>query len=198
MVIRDNWEKWTRVVVATARNVRTVMARVSFVLSPKRILDAVPVQLVVQGLEADPQHLGRTGLVVSDRGQGLQDQRLFRLLDGRADGKGDGVGTEDDRLPGETRRQVGRRDEVALAGDDGALDGVPQLPDVPRPRMPQEDLLSRLTHGPDLLVVLAVEFLDESLDQQRDVLSPLPERGEGDHEDVQSIVEVFPERPLPH
>jgi hypothetical protein len=87
-VTRVNWEKWSRVVVATTRNVRRVMAKVSFVFRPKRTLHSVPVELVVQGLDTNLQDPRRPDLVVVHGRQGLEDERLFRFLDGGPD---DGV-----------------------------------------------------------------------------------------------------------
>src|SRR3990172_9536393 len=121
-VRRVNWEKCTRVVVATTRKVSAVMTRVSFALRPMRILHAVPVELVVQGLEADLQDLGRPGFVVADGRQGLEDEGLLRFLDGGSQRQRDLRGGRVPPFRGEARGEMSGGDEIRLAGDDGPLE----------------------------------------------------------------------------
>src|SRR2546428_2982330 len=134
--------RWARVSTTTTR--RTTVARAS--ISRTRRLKAtagshsrgrlrlvVLVQLVVKGLEADAEDLGRPCLVVTRLLERVKDQPSFHLVDGgphgdpdldrvafrwrgrrgRARGRGDAAG-------GRGRGHVREPDEVAGAHDDSA------------------------------------------------------------------------------
>jgi hypothetical protein len=85
---------------------------------------------------------------------------------------------------------VRQRQRVPARKNHGPLDDVLQLADVAGPRQPGE----RVEHGggdhPDVLAVAPREALDEVPREQRDVLPPVPQRRNGDREDVQAIVQV--------
>src|SRR6266508_5550100 len=173
------------VVAATTMEVKRVRAMASLVRIPSRmLLQTVPAQLVVKSLETDAEYLGRLRLVVAIGRQRLQDQTLLGLVEARADGEGDGVralGVAASTGPRRRRRrEVPRRDQPALAHDGRPLDGVPQLPDIAGPGLPQQGSPRRLIHGADVLVVLRAELLSEGLDEERDVLPPLSQRRHGE------------------
>src|SRR5205823_5076772 len=79
--------------------------------------------------------------------------------------------------------------------DDGALDGVLELPHVSRPGIARERRHGVGGDGLDALVHATRELLHEVPDERRNVLWPLAERWKRDREDVHAIVQVVPERP---
>src|SRR5438309_11475189 len=78
------------------------------------------------------------------------------------------------------------------AEHDDAPRGVLQLTDVARPVILEED-----AHGVsrdfDFASVLEGELGEEMTDEHRDLLAPLAQRGDPDLEDVQAVVQIFPE-----
>src|SRR5206468_11183215 len=78
------------------------------------------------------------------------------------------------------------------AEHDDAPRGVLQLTDVARPVILEED-----AHGVsrdfDFASVLGSELGEEMTDEHRDLLAPLAQRGDPDLEDVQAVVQIFPE-----
>src|SRR5512138_1601326 len=89
--MRVSWATCIRVVANTTRNVSRVIARTSRVRSPTATLPPVPLELVVQGLDADPENGRRLRLVVADRGERLEDEEFLGLVDRRADGHEHGI-----------------------------------------------------------------------------------------------------------
>src|SRR5437867_1450720 len=147
--------RWARVSTTTTR--RTTVARAS--ISRTRRLRAtagsrslvVLVQLVVKGLEADAEDLGRPCLVVTRLLERVEDQSPFHLVDGgphgdpdldrvalRLRGRGGGGRGRRDTAGGRGGGQMREPDEIAGAHDDGALDDVPELPDVAGPPVTTE------------------------------------------------------------
>jgi hypothetical protein len=82
--------------------------------------------------------------------------------------------------------------------DHHALDQVPELPHVPGPRVPHEDLHGLCRDAREGPVQPARDLLHEVLDQNRDVLAAMPERREVDVQDVEPVVEVPAEPPDGH
>src|SRR2546429_9211636 len=80
MTTRVSWEMCTMVVVATTRNVSSVTATASLLRMPNRMLGAVRLQLVMEGLQADPQDLRRPRLFLAVGPQGPANQLLFRVV----------------------------------------------------------------------------------------------------------------------
>src|SRR5207249_5901519 len=78
------------------------------------------------------------------------------------------------------------------AEHDDAPRGVLQLTDVAWPVILEED-----AHGVgwdfDFASVLGSELGEEMTDEHRDLLAPLAQRGDPDLEDVQAVVQIFPE-----
>src|SRR3954466_16082172 len=112
--------KWTAMAVHFAAYVRqSLVSNCSF-----GGLATVLLQLVMQGLEADPENLGGAGLIVVRGFERLHDEEFFGLLAGRADTEAHCVRF----LYGWTRRDVSeagrkvtRLDDGGVTDDNGAL-----------------------------------------------------------------------------
>ena len=93
----------------------------------------------------------------------------------------------------ESRRQVFRADDVALAKSSRPFDGVFEFTHIPRPIVGTEDFHSVAGYldrpaGP------VIEFaFEEVCDQQRDIIPPLPQARQGNGDDVQAVIKVFAE-----
>src|SRR5437762_222353 len=92
-------------------------------------------------------------------------------------------------------RQVLGGEEGSLSEDDGALDRVAELTDVPRPRIVEQDLLGLRRERDHVTRVLRAELLDERPGQRQDVFGALAERWKRDRKDVEAVEEVFTELP---
>jgi hypothetical protein len=96
-------------------------------------------------------------------------------------------------------RQVLELDLVALVEDDQRLDLVLELPDVARPGVAGEGLHRfRPTTRLRRLAVVLGEDGEEVLGEQRDVARALPERGDVERHDLETVVEVLAEAPDRH
>src|SRR6185436_12566357 len=95
--------------------------------------------------------------------------------------------------------KTGKEREVELRlprEDDGSLDGVLQLADVPRPGMGRERRERLLVDPVDLPGVGARELPEEEVHEQRNVPAAGPERRQDDLDHVQAVVQVLTEPPL--
>ena len=112
-----------------------------------------------------------------------------------------------DRFEGGSRQVRGRRrgagGELGVAleveggagrEDDGALQDVLQLADVPGPSIGDEAPHGLPAHSVDPLADASGELVDQEPHEQRDVLGAVAERRERDREDAEAVVEVFAER----
>src|SRR4029453_9264447 len=191
-VPRGSWARCTTRVVATTTRVSRGMARASFDLRPQRMLDAVAVQLVVKGFEADAQDLGGPRLVIPHRGQRLEDHVALYLLELHPHREWRArAGLLDATRAGRFAGEVRGGDELARAGDHGALQRVAELADIAGPVVRDQEAQRSLVHPADLPLVLAVELLHEGLDEERDVLAPGAQRGQGEREDVEPVVQIL-------
>jgi hypothetical protein len=86
--------------------------------------------------------------------------------------------------------------QFASAVDEGVLDGIFQLSDIPRPRVVHQNVHRLLTYSSDSLPRFLVESFYEVLDKKRDILSPLSERRYPDGQDVKATAKVLAELPL--
>src|SRR6266849_5416628 len=149
---RLSWERWMAVAVETTSRVSRLTTSASRPRTPRRrMLGAVGLELVVQRLQADAEHVGGAGLVVAVGREGLEDQGLLGVLQARADPEGDAIGPVR-RLghpQGGLRRDVLGQDRVALADDDGPLERVAQLADVAVPRLREEPAQHSLVQRAD-------------------------------------------------
>lgn len=124
---------------------------------------AVLRELVVEGLEADPQESRRTALVLAGLVKREEDHLALHLAD-----RCHAAGTRG--RPHDVVRQVFDIDEPRAPEHDRALDDVPELTDVAGPVVALQGQLGVRREAADLAVVLAIEFLDEGAGQERNIL----------------------------
>src|SRR3989449_6478956 len=108
------------------------------------LVEAIVLDLVEQRLVADLQDLGRLGLVAAGLAQDLLDHLGLHGPGGRAAGfleAPDGRQAFLGRTRRRTQADVLGKDLVAIAENDGPLDAILQLADVPGPWMMHHDLL---------------------------------------------------------
>src|SRR4030095_15490102 len=175
---RVSWARWRNKVVATTTRMSRVMVEASLVLRLPRMLDAVAVQLVVEGLEADAEELGRPRLVVAHRGERLENDVALHVFESHGDPPARRRGRGRRGVEARLHRQLGPRDQLARAADDRALDGIAELAHVTRPVVAHQESQGRLVDPSNLPLVLRVEFLAEGLHEEGDVLAPRSERRE--------------------
>ncbi len=85
--------------------------------------------------------------------------------------------------------QIGSAHHVLAGHGRGPFHAVLQFPHVARPVARQHDL-ERLGTQHQVTVVLAIEFLQEKLGQQRDIVAPLAQRRQKDRDHVDAVVQV--------
>jgi hypothetical protein len=88
--------------------------------------------------------------------------------------------------------------DLTVGDDGGAHQKVLQLPDVAGPAVLPEDLHHFPGDPGNVLVKLLVDLLDQEVDEDGDVLAPLPQRGDRDGHDVEAVVKIVPELALFH
>jgi len=96
------------------------------------------------------------------------------------------------RRRGDFRRQIGFFDHIPSGEDKGSLDGVFQLPDVPRPGI-FEDAPHRLPAELLLPAVTAIMPVKKVFHEKGNVFNAFPQGGHGDVDDFEPVIEVFPE-----
>lgn len=80
-----------------------------------------------------------------------------------------------------------------LAEDAGPFDDMPQLADIPRPRIPHHALQSLIRDQSNFFTKLFPKYFQKVVGDQRDTDDPLAKRGEVDFNDFQAVVQIFPE-----
>src|SRR5215475_2498498 len=120
------------------------------------------------------------GLVVLGLGHGALDHLLLHGLEARRPGgraRGAAALGDPRRLAGRGQRdrQMGARDEAALAEDHRALDGVAQLAHIARPRMRQQPIARVLREPGGGPAHTTPDVGEERLREDQDVLGTLPE-----------------------
>ena len=109
------------------------------------------------------------------------------------------VGVKDPIVAWRRRQlQVSGLDETALCQDHRSFDDVFQLPDVSRERMVPEHGHSTWSHPPDLLPDLLGALFQKVAHQERQVALPFPKGRNMDRNDIQPVVQVFPEGAFAH
>ena len=128
-------------------------------------------ELASQGIETDPEELGRPEFVVSRFLISPDDVAPLRL------GQGDDRSSRRDRelppgrfRPSQVLGQVPRHDRSVLCEVARRLDDGAQFPDVPGIVVIHEDLKGVLL---DLTIFLPPKFSQEGIDEQGDVLASL-------------------------
>src|SRR5687767_3483779 len=89
-----------------------------------------------------------------------------------------------------------RLDPSIPRDDDAALDDVPQLADVPRPRVRLQPIQRARGNALDGDVMLAAELPDEVLGEQRDVIRTFAQRRSDYLKDVEAVEEILAQPPL--
>src|SRR2546427_5906534 len=143
------------------------------------LVEAIVLDLVEQRLVADLQDLGRLGLVAAGLAQDLLDHLGLHGPGGRAAGfleAPDGRQAFLGRTRRRTQADVLGKDLVAIAENDGPLDAILQLADVPGPWMMHHDLLRFRRDRQALSLQLLAVHREKMLDEQRDVLPAVAKR----------------------
>src|SRR5256885_4437561 len=143
----------------------------------------------------NPERLGRPGRVPCEVVKDAADVLRLQLREGHGLGVGEGVPFSEQRhlLLAEGRRQVEMADLPALRQRHGPLDRVLQLPDVARIIVAHQIVLSALAESFDPLLEPPREALAEVVREERNILPPLPKRGELYLEDAEPVVQVLAE-----
>src|SRR5437667_3279266 len=133
--------------------------------------DLVSGDLVIEGLEADPQLHRGPRLVVVRALEGFDDELMFHLTKAAW-----GLRPPRERSRGRPRideqggRHVLRAQHRVGTQRDRSLDGVAELPDVPRPWVAEQGLLRVLREPDHAFLGLDVELVDEASCEWQDVL----------------------------
>ena len=151
-----------------------------------------PIQLVVQRLQADAEHLGGAGLVVA---RGLERGEISFCSASSTVMPGAIVTPLPAPVPcvrggGAEARQVLRLDELAARQNRGALDDVAQLAHVARPVVELEHPHRLGRDRLDVASVARVELVEERLDDERQIVLAIAQRRQLDREDVEPVVEI--------
>src|SRR2546426_11423920 len=88
-------------------------------------------------------------------------------------------------------------DHVAGGHDHEAFHHVAELAHVPGPVVGDEVAERLARDGLEPLAVLPAEERDEVVHEQRDVVLALAQGGHLDRDDIETVVEVLPEAPVP-
>jgi hypothetical protein len=160
----------------------------------RRFQQPVLLELVLQRPAADAQRAGGLLAVAGDMRQRLADQQLLHLRQRRARPHREGRGVA--VVLAQEIRQCSPDLHLA-AGNDHALDDVAELAHVARPRKALAELQRLGGHPLAPPLVLGRELLEEPLDQQRNVLRPLPQRRHDNRHNLQAVEQVLAELPLP-
>src|SRR5947209_7138292 len=107
-----------------------------FSITPIRLLQSVSFSLLPERLPADAEEPRRFGLVAARKAQRAGDVPPFNFVQRRAPRRGT-IGLEGGRVENLARQMIqpDRADIVEAGGVEPALDGVPQLAYVARPRV---------------------------------------------------------------
>ncbi len=146
----------------------------------------ITVHLVVEGADADAQERCRAFAVLVALGEGGNDGAPFGFPDdvvqaGYAAARG---------LVGEIGGQVWPVDDRLLDGNDELFHDVAELADVAGPG----EIAERAHRGGGDVLELAVMadrgLFKEELDELRDVVAPLAQRGEAEANDTEPVVDI--------
>src|SRR5262249_32922426 len=157
----------------------------------------VLLQLIMKGLQTDPEELRRARLVVARVLQRAKDQVLLRLLDGRSHPQEDSVAVRlrrrSRRRAEDIHRQVWPTDGSLSRQDDRPLHDVAQFPNVARP----VELLETVQHGGiepgDAAGMLVVDLAEQGFGEDRDVVLAIAQGWQMDLKHVEAIVKVLPQ-----
>src|SRR4029453_14199254 len=80
-----------------------------------------------------------------------------------------------------------------LADEDSAFDGVFQLAHVARPPVANQQMVRSRRDSLDALLIPLIEFREEMIAKQWNVLAPFPERRHPERDGVDAEIEILPE-----
>ena len=172
--------------------------------------DAVLVEFVAQGPNADAQHLGRAGTVVARLLKGRQDVPFFKFFerDYFIAGAGQGgafarrCGCRGSRCRGrrsgaafglERESQMLRLHDAVAAKNDAALDDVLQFAHVARPAMSLQEGQTFVGHSANVYAVLARKAGKKLARQIKNVITVFAKRGDMNGNDVEAEKQVLAE-----
>ena len=144
-------------------------------------------------LQADPEDLRGSRLVVIRRFQRFQDQELFGLAYGGAHAQPDRIGLKHRRTRyhlSETRGKMFGFDHRAFADDNCALQHVAELAHIARPRIVAENVHHRFADHGDVAAVLLVDIRHQRFHEIAEVFLVIAKRWDQDVEDVQPVIEI--------
>jgi hypothetical protein len=184
----------TRGAVSSSRaTIATVTIRVSVEI-PIHFAHIVALKPIVEVPSAHSEKIGCASLISSREGQGPEDQLAFDLAHWRA--------KPNDEVRfcamwrNGLRRQVPSGEHLRVAPDHRALDDIAQLSNVSGPPMSSEGIQAVLANTLNSFLVFPVEFLDEVLDEQRQIFEPVAQRRQLNGVNVETVVEVLAQSPL--
>ena len=152
---------------------------------------AVALKVTVEACAADAENLCRAKAVAVAHLKNFLDVDLADLV-------------ERERLPvfitGKPRRavlemfgEVAEVDEITRGRNAGGGDDIFEFSDIAGPGVLEEDRLGAAGEASDLFAVSLVVFLEEELDEKRNVLEPLGERRDADLDRAETVIEIFAE-----
>ena len=87
-------------------------------------------------------------------------------------------------------------DDVGRTQDCGALDYITQFPDVPRPGVASQRIHGLVAEAPEYFVILRTKEIQHASCHGLHFVRAISQWRQVDLDDIQSIVQVFPETPL--
>src|SRR6185436_1851905 len=166
------------------------------VLAPARVLDLVLRDLVVHDARRDTEELRGVLLHPIADPERFEDRLALQLVE-RDPRRGQAQVERRDvvrrRAPGGAEVQVVLEKESPLGHEDGALDGVFELANVPRPSVALQRAHGGGLEPPDVLLELLREAIDEVRGERNDVLLALAQRRHLHVDDVEPVVQVLAE-----
>ena len=149
--------------------------------------------LIAKGGAGNPEDLRGAGFILAGCFQDPADMPLLHF------GKGAQLFVRESRGRGLFRawRATGNRQPLALCEKHFPLDQVFQLTDIAGP-WPAEECLFGFRRQPlDLLAQLPAVSVEKVVGKEENVPVPLAQRGRGNGDDVEPVVEILPEIPGP-
>src|SRR5450830_213959 len=159
-------------------------------------LDPVTLEAVAEDALGRLQQARRFRPVSPRDLQAVEEQVLLVRLDRRSER----LARERPRDLGglQRRRKVVGVENAAVTHEDGPLDAVLQLANVPRPVIAHEDVDRRRRDTPHVLAMPRRVLLDEVVRQEGDVGAPVAQGRQEDREHVEAVEKILAEAPLRH
>jgi len=147
----------------------------------------------------DAEELRTEAFVPPDVRQGGVDDPPFDLLERRSHHEGErSPVSRDAPAAAHLGRQIVDLDRGSARKHHGALDGVLELAHVARPLVAAQRLRGGARKSRQVAVVARGISLKEVLGQERDIVAAIAQRRDRHRDDVEAIVEILAEAPLPH